>query len=298
MSNITIDRTSQRWPSGRIPAPRILVLHTTEGGDWPAYSGGATAPNVTIKRMSAGVLRVREHTDFDQYGRALRNESGGVETNRECVQIELIGTCDPDSAHKMYFWPDADDATLAAVAEYLRPILTRLDIPFAAPKFMPYPDSYGVSNPNRFTHPEWRAFEGICGHQHVPENTHGDPGAFPIDRLIAHLEDDMPLSKDDVDKVVAAVIKALQTDGKIKGLSSTPTNLTWTVESHLVSTGERGIRIEHDVAALAGVVNSLASRSGMTPEQVSAAAELGAARALDAKIDDAVVSLNVAPDGT
>jgi hypothetical protein len=31
---------------------------------------------------------------------------------------------------------------------------------------------------------EWEAFKGICGHQHVPENDHGDPGNFPIKRLI------------------------------------------------------------------------------------------------------------------
>ena len=30
-----------------------------------------------------------------------------------------------------------------------------------------------------FTNAQRRAFYGWCGHQHVPENVHGDPGAFP-----------------------------------------------------------------------------------------------------------------------
>jgi hypothetical protein len=27
---------------------------------------------------------------------------------------------------------------------------------------------------------KWTSFTGHCGHQHVPENLHGDPGAFPM----------------------------------------------------------------------------------------------------------------------
>jgi hypothetical protein len=30
---------------------------------------------------------------------------------------------------------------------------------------------------------EWNAFNGWCGHQHVPENSHWDPGKLNIDHL-------------------------------------------------------------------------------------------------------------------
>jgi hypothetical protein len=39
------------------------------------------------------------------------------------------------------------------------------------------------------TYDEWLTFEGLCGHQHVCENDHGDPGALDIARLIG--DDDM-----------------------------------------------------------------------------------------------------------
>ena len=32
--------------------------------------------------------------------------------------------------------------------------------------------------------PEWRNAYGIVGHQHVPENVHGDPGDLKIARLL------------------------------------------------------------------------------------------------------------------
>ena len=45
----------------------------------------------------------------------------------------------------------------------------------APPTFLPYPESYGPTQV-RMSPAQFARFEGICGHQHVPENTHGDPG--------------------------------------------------------------------------------------------------------------------------
>ena len=58
------------------------------------------------------------------------------------------------------------------------------------------PASYGAS-PARMSFAQWRRFTGICGHQHVPENAHGDPGNLPIDKILRYAgattteEDDM-----------------------------------------------------------------------------------------------------------
>ncbi|HEY6222818.1 MAG TPA: hypothetical protein VIW26_03470, partial [Gemmatimonadales bacterium] len=41
------------------------------------------------------------------------------------------------------------------------------------------------NNGVRFTAAAWLAFDGWCGHQHVPNNDHGDPGAIDIARLLA-----------------------------------------------------------------------------------------------------------------
>ena len=56
-------------------------------------------------------------------------------------------------------------------------------MPLVFAKFVAYPGSYGVNAAQRFTNVQWENFTGVCGHQHVPENDHGDPGDLPIDRL-------------------------------------------------------------------------------------------------------------------
>jgi peptidoglycan hydrolase-like protein with peptidoglycan-binding domain len=91
----------------------------------------------------------------------------------------------------MYYWPEADDVVVKAVADYLRSKMIRWGIPFTAPAFQAYSASfgpYGGTNTVRMTGSTWNAYQGIVGHQHVPENVHGDPGAFPVAKLIGFLQ--------------------------------------------------------------------------------------------------------------
>jgi peptidoglycan hydrolase-like protein with peptidoglycan-binding domain len=198
MATISIDRTTQRFSSSAQPEPDVDVLHTTEGMSWPGYAGGGEAPHGTIRPLPGKGILVREHIDFDLFAKALMNLPGGVETNRRgALQFELMGTC--DEKHKgdpdWYFWPDADDVVLTALADYLRPIHAKYLIPNSAPLFKAYrPDgvhtqggSYGPNNGVRFDGPTWLRYNGIVGHMHVPENDHGDPGAFPIAKLMTLL---------------------------------------------------------------------------------------------------------------
>jgi hypothetical protein len=75
--------------------------------------------------------------------------------------------------------------------------------------FKAYPGSYGTSNGVRMTGSQWTNFTGHCGHQHVPENLHGDPGAFPIAAILAAAkngttqEDDVALTDADIKKIAA-----------------------------------------------------------------------------------------------
>jgi hypothetical protein len=65
-------------------------------------------------------------------------------------------------------------------------------------------ECYGYASQCRFTVPEWHAWDGWCGHQNVPENTHWDPGGIPWDALmgnapIVELPDpEPPPSEDDL----------------------------------------------------------------------------------------------------
>ncbi|MDX3525065.1 peptidoglycan-binding domain-containing protein [Streptomyces sp. ID05-39B] len=160
--------------------PNVIVLHTTEGGSFPSYGGGGSAPNFTIK---VGI--VRQHFYANESSRALRNLAGGVQTNTlNAIQIELVGTCEKGGPG--LYWPDAEDDDLAPLVDLIDWLTDEYDVPLVATSkpWLSYPTSYGSRSGQRMSFAEWEAFKGICGHQHVPENDHGDPGNFPIKRLI------------------------------------------------------------------------------------------------------------------
>lgn len=262
---VSIDARTQRFSSALQPEPDVCCLHTTEGMSWPGYSGGGEAPHATIEAIPGVGIRVREHIDPTMYAKALMNLPGGVETNRRGVlQYELMGTCDPK--HKgdpaWYYWPDADDVVLAALADYLRPILKRFLIPHTAPAFLPYPASYGSARGQRFSFAQWTAFNGICGHQHVPENDHGDPGAFPIGRLIAALNGDStptPAAPAETDEDIMADITLTNPATKAPASLGTGLNSMWAyiflLYKQLAALSDKlGAKVEVDEAAIAAAL--------------------------------------------
>ncbi len=183
------------WYESRFPGDRqevnVVVLHTTEGTSLPGYEGGATAPNFTaVPDLKNKKLIWYQHFYVDTSSRALRNLSGGVQTNTNNVcQVELVGTCDPKthtkwSSSSHIFWPQAPEWALKEVAKFLAWMNINHDVPLSGPKtWRAYPDSYG-NNDSRMTGSEWNAFKGVCGHQHVPENDHGDPGSLDFASVI------------------------------------------------------------------------------------------------------------------
>lgn len=182
------DRVRQ-WAYPRFPGnvmdTNTVVLHTTETTDWPGYGTGYW-PNLTYH--PGAKVKWRQHLPLNRSGRALENRSGGVETNTlNCVQIEMVGTCDA-AYHRRYggmFYDDPSDEVIEDLARFAAFMHDEWDVELvAAPKWLPYPDSYGNRNGQRFTAEEWLDFYGWCGHEHVAENRHGDPGAFPIHKVL------------------------------------------------------------------------------------------------------------------
>jgi len=232
----------QKTWGGDLMEVNVGVLHTTEGVGLPSYDAGSMAPNLTgVADMIGKRLRWYQHFDIDRSSRALQNLSGGVETNTlNVVQVELDGTCDYSKrsswgsrvAGKDYiYWGDPPDWALRDVAEFLRWLHANHGVPLTGPSmWLTYgpdtrrpgvmPASYGAS-PARMSFAAWNAFKGICGHQHVPENVHGDPGSLPFAKLIALAkgttpppqEDDMPTA----DEIAAAVVtKLIAGDGVLE----------------------------------------------------------------------------------
>lgn len=198
------DTTTQNFAKafkGDTMRPNVVVLHTTEGRSWPGYKGGASAPTLTIRPvLHKQAFAIRQHFPLEMSARALKNLDGGVETNTlNCIQIELMGTCDPKhrrswgksaKAGKDYiFWPEAPDWALRELGEVLATLHKLFPaIPLkavSAGTWLAFPSSFGIKNGQRMTPAAWRKFTGVCGHMHVPENDHGDPGDIDIARALA-----------------------------------------------------------------------------------------------------------------
>jgi len=222
---------------GDLMEVNVTVLHTTEGRTLPDYDGGAVAPNLTaVPDFANKRLNWFQHFDIDRSSRALRNLAGGVETNTlNVVQVELVGTCDP-ATHKKWgssdhiYWPEAPDWALKGVADFLAWAHANHGIPLVGPAlWLPYPQSGNAGSPARMSFAQWTAFKGVCGHQHVPENDHGDPGNIDFPRLIALAKGDTPdpqepemaLSDADVERIANAVWQKM---AKADGVYLAPTD--------------------------------------------------------------------------
>lgn len=169
--------------------PAIICLHSTEGNSWPGYDGGQTAPHFTIDVRSG---ERRQHISMGLAARALQNLSGGVETNRAgVIQIEIIGTCETGHSGWLYV-PSMNVDQIANLHRLCMDISEAKNIAWqSSVSFKQYPASYGSSNGVRLSNSSWNNYRGILGHQHVPENVHGDPGNINIAAILANEEDVM-----------------------------------------------------------------------------------------------------------
>jgi hypothetical protein len=289
-------------------------LHTTETGSWPSYADWSVAPHLTVMPRPGKGVDVRQHIEFDTAAFALRSLPGGAQTNRERVyQIELVGSCSRSFAekHGYFFWPDADDAVLRDLyATVIEPMARGLGIGIDALRFQSYDASYGPrgqTNTVRLGASAWEDYRGWLGHQHAPENLHGDPGAFPWDRMIRlSQEDEVPTQAewDAHEKQVAALATAV---ADLTRLVTAVPATTWKVEIDAV--GAAGTqpasamlrridgniwgadsklnKIHLDVSAIGAAVAKDAP--GLTGEQVERVAVI-VAREVIAAVGDALLT--------
>lgn len=215
-ANRTVQNFANAYPGVIFSSLRAVVLHTTETSGWPGYSGGASAPTFTaLPDYTNKRLVWRQHFPLNMSARALKNLSGGVNTNTtNVVQIELVGTSDKNGPGM--FWPNAPDWALQDLADFLLWLHVEWGVATTSKvKWVSYPASYGFNASQRLNGDEWMAFRGICGHEHVPENDHGDPGLFPMARLQTFLEEELALSADDktyIKNTAQAVVDAAASD--------------------------------------------------------------------------------------
>lgn len=157
------------------------VLHTTESLSFnPSttnYGGWHTSyPHFTAVDRSSQVV-IYQHIPIDRASRALANPAGGVETNRaRSIQIEIVGK----AAESQSMAP----RLLGALSRWMRWVEAQTGMSRRAPFEFRGSEAYGTGGVARMTAAEWNEFDGWCGHQHVPENSHWDPGRIRIDELL------------------------------------------------------------------------------------------------------------------
>ena len=190
----SLDHWYQDTYPGSAMEVNTVLWHSTEGRSLPSYGGGASAPNLTaVPDFGNRELRWYQHHDIDRSSRALVNAAGGVQTNTlNVVQVEIVGTCDPGIAGKWsrqgynFLYTQAlPDWAVRDLAEFARWMHEHHGVPLESPvTFKPYPASYGALNGVRMPQGVWNNYKGHCGHQHAPENLHGDPGALPMRAIL------------------------------------------------------------------------------------------------------------------
>lgn len=160
----------------------IGVLHTTESTRFipnqDNYFGHSSYPHFTCV-VTGGVFFVYQHISIRRAARALKNLSGGVQTNREgVIQIEVVGRATEPFTN--------NPVMVRGLTQLMRWIESQTEIEAQSRvHFNPYPQSYGRGIGNqRLTYDQWQRYVGWLGHQHVPENDHGDPGAISISMLM------------------------------------------------------------------------------------------------------------------
>lgn len=253
-------------------APCKLVLHSTEGAGFPSaavYRDGQSAPHVTVDPWGPS-RSWRQHYPLTEAAWALK-ASAAVSTNTMgAVQVEIIGTCDArNGALGGQYVPGLAGDDLAYLIGLLRYLASEAGIPWQAPglRWIAYPQSYGTAASQRLSPAAWTAYRGLIGHQHVPGNSHGDPGSIPIATWLAvgaptappTEEDDMALLPEERRRLDAIY------DAIFNGGSSMPEGKPL---KDLISDG--GTATRADLARVEAKVDAIGAAAGVNVDALAA----------------------------
>lgn len=256
-------RYDSKYPQYYRGGPNKGVLHTTETSVLPGYAYGGNAPHFSVLPIfSSKSVVYYQHYDTDRPSRALVDLAGGVQTNNDgVIQIELIGTC-TKSGPGMY-WPDAPQWAIDGLLKLMQWINKDRGIPMVQPKqgWLPYPSSYGNTSV-RMSQSAWDKYAGWCGHQHVPENLHGDPG----DMSAVFKEADMPDPRDfskDLYKYDTIPV------GSAAGAFPNNANDTISLRTAMGYVVAATHDLRGEVAGLSAAVEALATANGADPKEIA-----------------------------
>lgn len=168
-------------------APYRFALHTTETSYGNARRLAETHPNSPHLWVDPSTREKYQVIPLNRSAYALAHPSGTIETNHmRAIQVEILGR-----AAETHTWPTSWYDWLAT--DVVGPVCELMSIDWKQhPRF--YGANEGIvlastSSPIRMNNTQWRNFNGVCGHQHVPANSHWDPGKFNYERIKTVLND-------------------------------------------------------------------------------------------------------------
>lgn len=175
------------------------LLHTTEGPSYEAARAAYTDGGVPHFTVAPDFLRRRvevfQHFPISSRATALRDNDATLKENRaHVIQIEIVGTCDHrarDSFPAGLFiadWPPWYARGIGRLMRWLEEnhgIAQTSTVDWKSFDSGSASGSFGASNGVRLTNAQYLDYTGWLGHQHVPENDHGDPGDIDINALLA-----------------------------------------------------------------------------------------------------------------
>jgi hypothetical protein len=178
-----------------------IIWHTTETAGLPSYSDGAVAPHLTYYPT--------KRTWTQDYSLTRPAEAIRVYDDDQAIQVEVVcysakSVVDQYGGGRIWVG-NLTELHYQDLADFAVWVSGFIDLPAVWPGRSAR--SYAQANTVgfRYTETEFRAFGGHLGHQHVPHNTHWDPGEFNWGLLMDKIGDDMPLTDEDAQKVAVAV---------------------------------------------------------------------------------------------
>jgi len=151
-----------------------VVLHRTQGstaqGAFGVYTHHQVEPHFTAD-AAPSVNKIWQHVDTGRAAHSLRvHDRDGV------IQVEIVGF-----SERAAEWTSTEYRNLVVM---LRPVFEHHGIPYTSTVSRPWPrtgdEGYGTESRRRMTSTEFHNYSGVCGHSHVPDNSHWDPGDFDI----------------------------------------------------------------------------------------------------------------------
>lgn len=157
-----------------------LTLHTTQGtsisGAHSTLMQSENFPHVMFSPREKNVPKI-QYLELNVAARSLaNNNSDGIDTNRaNVIQAEIVGM--KDTA-----WTDAELTIIANEIKALQAECLRLNGSTFSLNHLDF------GNPRRMSDIEYKNYDGITGHMHVPDNDHTDPGNLDIVTIVKKIK--------------------------------------------------------------------------------------------------------------